>query len=567
MWLRVAVVTLLLGVTAALYLARPEDALRAFPLFLFALIAGTYLLTVLYALRLRQIDRMWRAGLGARVTHRELASLGGLQLAGDLVVATLLVHATGGVESAFTVFYLLSILGAGVIAHRRGALIAASASIVLFGAVALLGWTGLLPPVPGQLVLPTKATLQTMAWSLMVNSVVSAAVALLAGQLGEQLRKTSEVLEAERSRYGDLATQGDDILRSLQSGLLTLDLEDRILAMNEMAEQILGINPLRTDFGRRLGHVVPELSTLMDHARAYGRLPRGEAALPGGDGGAPRVVGLSIAPLRNRHGAQIGHIVNLTDLTEVKQLEGKVKRAERLATVGSLAAAIAHEVRNPLASLSGSIELLKRIEGLGEEDRNLMEIALREVDRLNDLVSGLLEYSRPRGTTYTDVDLAGLSREAVKMLENDPRHRDVTLELQLNVDPSLSCVIDGDPAQLRQVLWNLMLNGAESMVDGGRLRLTIQGGDPESGRAVAVVTIEDEGGGIPPELREQIFEPFFSTKPTGSGLGLAIARRIIDDHGGSVAISSREPRGTCMRITLPLRRSTSPASSERGPVN
>jgi two-component system sensor histidine kinase PilS (NtrC family) len=281
------------------------------------------------------------------------------------------------------------------------------------------------------------------------------------------------------------------------------------------------------------------LRTVVGDIGERGVLRRGEISLGGG-----RALGVSVAPLVDVKDRPVGRILNFLDLTELRRMEEQVLRARRLAIVGQLAAGVAHEIRNPLASISGSIELLRDAPQVDEENRQLMEIVLREVERLNGLVTELLEYARPRERVLGTIELDGLLQETVRVFSQDRSTSGVAVKLETR-----PARITGDPAQMRQVVWNLLRNAAEAMPQGGEIALSMAD-EPEWVELV----ISDTGSGIPAEDLERIFDPFFTTKTHGNGLGLATVHRIVTEHGGTIAVESKAGAGTEFRVRLPAGR-------------
>jgi two-component system sensor histidine kinase PilS (NtrC family) len=266
-------------------------------------------------------------------------------------------------------------------------------------------------------------------------------------------------------------------------------------------------------------------------------------------------LGYSTFPLLGRDGAELGRAVIFQDLTELRAMEERVARSERLADLGRVSAGLAHELRNPLASMMGAVELLRDTAALGEDDRRLLSIVLREGGRLAQLVADFLAFARPAPLRRQAVDLATLVGETLDAFAHDPAASGVALERTLQPTPSR-----GDPDQLRQVLWNLLLNAAQALprVDGaarGQVRVAcapVPGGGAE-------LSVEDDGCGIAAADRERIFTPFFTTRPSGTGLGLATVHRIVDAHGGAITVDAPGPRGARFRVWLPA-----PAGGEPG---
>jgi two-component system sensor histidine kinase PilS (NtrC family) len=354
----------------------------------------------------------------------------------------------------------------------------------------------------------------------------------------------------------DLFTLHQDIVRSLASGLITIAPDGTVLTANQAAADILRRAVAELP-GQPIDTVMPGLLARIAES-ASGELRRADLAL------GEITVGVTVSPLRDVRDQVIGRVVSFQDLTELRQLEQHMRRAERLATVGQLAAGVAHEIRNPLASISGSIELLRQTPQASDEDRALMAIVHREIQRLNSLIGDLLDYANPRPSQRVEIDLCLLVRETAQVARADPAFAAVTLEVDAEGPLSLCA----DPSKLRQVVWNLLRNAADAA--GGHVRVAVHRasapgapgpaaarggvadeGRPGSRRALATIAIADDGPGIPPELIGRIFDPFFTTKPRGTGLGLAICHAIVAEHGGRIVVDSEVGRGTTLHVALP----------------
>jgi two-component system sensor histidine kinase PilS (NtrC family) len=280
-----------------------------------------------------------------------------------------------------------------------------------------------------------------------------------------------------------------------------------------------------------------------------------------------RHLGIGTYVLRDGEAGIEGHVVIFQDVTDVVEMEANLRQSERLAAIGELSACIAHEIRNPLAAISGSIEMLQG-ERIGREasidSTNLMNIALREVDRLDHLISDFLRYARPGPLNPETVQLQEVITDVLEMFDAS---RPDAIEIDLVVEDGLT--VFADSGQLRQVLWNLVLNASEAMPDGGRLRVSAQtltergsqegslggrrGREGEEGKARWLeIAIADDGSGIPQDKLDRIFDPFFTTKQNGSGLGLATVHRIVENHRGTVRLESKLGVGTTVRIRLSL---------------
>jgi len=289
--------------------------------------------------------------------------------------------------------------------------------------------------------------------------------------------------------------------------------------------------------------LMPGLSALLEGAG--GELRRADIELQTSKG-QELTVGVTVSPLRDVRDHVIGRIVNFQDLTELRRLEKQTRLQDRLVTVGQLAAGIAHEIRNPLASISGSIELLKQAPQASEDDRALMTIVNREIGRIDVLIGDLLDYAHPRPVRATEFDLGVLVEETLQVARGDQAFGDV--EVTSEVDKPLP--INADPAKLRQVLWNLVRNAADAASAGGKhVKVSARDGADE-----ATITVSDDGPGIPPAQLAHIFDPFFTTKSKGTGLGLATCHTLIAEHHGQIEVESEVGKGTKMVVTVPRER-------------
>lgn len=518
MLFRVGLVTLLLASALVAEVGAPLGVQRSPAVAaLFGLIVATYGLTIVFAVVLKQT--------------RRVAGLATAQVGSDLLLTTILVHLTGGAESAFAFMYILVIVGAAFVLGRT-ALAAAGLAIGLYLADGLVA--GGLP-------------LRTLIRSLAVNAVAFAATGALATRLAGELRRAGEHIVSQGVILRDLAALHEDVIRGLTSGLATVGRDGRILTFNNAAAEIIG-RPSREVIGCTLAEVMPRLAALQAGV-GDGALRRGEVAhtVVGADGAhEDRTLGVSLSPLVDSAGRVVGRIVNFQDLTEFRRMEGVVQRAERLAAVGRLAAGIAHEIRNPLAAISGSIELLAQTlqTDTAKENRELMSIVIREVERLDALITDLLEFARPRGLETQALDVSATLTEMLKVFENDKLLGGAPVILQA----SGPVWVDADPSQLRQVVWNLLRNAAEAAA-GKPINVGVR-----SDGNTATLTVRDHGPGISAEHRARVFEPFFSTKDGGTGLGLATVHRIVEEHKGAVEVDCPAGGGTIVTVRLPCTR-------------
>ncbi len=531
MLLRLVLITFVLGATILISWLGDIDLQAPSSIVMFSIIGTTYLLSLVYAVAIRR-----------GINPDRLAEV---QLAVDLIITTLLVHATGGAQSAYSFFYPLSIIGAALIRFRSGAVVVAIVSAVLFATVASLGWSELIPVPAGQRILPSDLSRLAFLRALGLNLTAFAAIGGLAYALGGQIQRTAASLETERTAAADLVALHGDIVRSLSSGLITTDTGGNVQTVNDAALEILGTIPKDT-IGHRLGEVLPGVEEKIEALAAHKTLRRADLVIPLDDQSS-LVLGLSITPLRDNRDQVLGRIVTFQDLTELRRMESEVEQAQRLAAIGTLAAGVAHEIRNPLAAISGSVELLGGNPAVDEDSRALMSIISREIDRLNKLLTELLDYTNPARRVVSEIDLAVLVRETIAVFRQDKSFDSVELEADFATGTS-ETLLAGDASQIRQVLWNLLRNAAEAASAGGGnviVRTLHDGG-------FAVVEVEDDGPGISPEHLERVFDPFFTTKHDGTGLGLATSLSIVHQHRGTIEARSRRGKGSRFILRLPL---------------
>ena len=306
--------------------------------------------------------------------------------------------------------------------------------------------------------------------------------------------------------------------------------------------------------GRHLGWLFPRLIALLEGDdggeprsadEGSAELPPRRRAFPYVDGeGATHRLGFSCAVLRDNGGESEGTVVIFQDLTRMVEMEDQLRRSERLVTVGQLAAGLAHEIRNPLASLSGSIELLEsELPQLESDARRLFQIVHRETERLNRLLTEFLHFARPDPIRQEPIALRRFFAELEALLRTGPG---AAVSLAVEIPEPLR--VFGDPDRLRQAFWNLLLNAVEAEPAGGAVR--VEAG-PAGGGSEVEIAIEDHGEGIPKDRLARIFDPFFTTKPNGTGLGLATVHRIVEAHAGRILIHSCVGEGTTIRVVLP----------------
>ncbi len=467
----------------------------------------------------------------------------------DVLFVTGIVLLTGGIDSVYSVLYSLVIIYSTLFLGRRGGLSIAALSSLSYVLVVNQDFSGIFAFLYDEGLASRGELTRGYILTRLVTHVASFFImALLASFVVEQERKTKRLLEEKATAFDRLDLLHRSIIESIDTGILTVNLEGRIRSFNRAAEEISGFA-----FGdvanRGIDEVFPGVSALISRGEPDERKrqrKRFELEIRRKTG-EPLTLGISESPLFE-HGVKIGSIFIFQDLTPFKELEREGERNRQLAFIGQMAAGLAHELRTPLQSISGSIQILRRDLRLGPTDERLMQVILRGKDQMESLVRNFLLMARANLGTRSETDVGRLVGDVIESLTVGA---DWNPKVALRRELGQGLKVMGDPAEIRQVLWNLMINAIQAMPDGGTLTVTAcPDGDNGEARAVKVA-IGDTGGGIDPAHLEKIWEPFYTTKERGCGLGLAIVRRIVESHGGSVEVQSEVSRGTRFVVRLP----------------
>ncbi|MFO0709199.1 MAG: ATP-binding protein [Sandaracinus sp.] len=512
---RLVVVTVVLGGTLLLNLGRP-DAFT--PRALTALIAAAYAASALTALAVAR---------GAR----PLTRLAAVQVATDLVLTSGLVYLTGGAQSGFTFLYGASVLLAALVGTGRSATTVAGTTLVLYGTISLGLANGGLPGPPDQSALDYAPEGRELATAMLRNLVGLVLVGGLAATLGDRLQRTRTELARVAESAAGYAQVHEDVVRSLSSGLVTLDAAGLVSSANPAAESILGA-PAAELVGQSARRYLDLTDDVAERRETEGRRHDG-ARFP---------AGYTLAQLRKADGSVAGSFVIFQDLTELMALRHKAERADRLAVLGSLAAGLAHEIRNPLGSISGSVELVRDGASLEAEDRRLLDSVLKETDRLNELVTTMLEVGRAGPAERLRVPVGPIAREVIELARRGAS--ETRVELILEPDDQVGGVID--PQQIRQVLWNLVRNAIQFSPPQGRVEVRVRRDE-----SALVIEVSDEGPGIAEADRERLFDMFFTRRRRGLGLGLALTKQIVDAHHGEITALPHTPKGSLFRVRIP----------------
>ena len=533
--IRAVISTILLGSAIVAQITAPGSfAVDPF----FFLIGLTYALTITYAVTLRFVD-----------DNRWLVDL---QLGVDALIVSAFIYFTGGITSYFTSVYVLPIAAGSTVQFRRGGMLVATLSTVLYVGLVVAQYmaaSGLLSDpwlTRYALTLPGQSVAR---YTVAFNVFGFFAVALLSGSLADSLKSAGARLQQASSQIADLQALNQHVIDSLPSGLITTDPSDRVLTFNRAAEQITGVS-FQAAVGRPIGEVlqlpVAAMEAIQHGLRETG-MRRHEFWFRPADGRRDVEVGMSATHLETP-GGRAGFLFTFQDVTKIKKLERDAAIQQRLAAVGEMAAGIAHEIRNPLASMSGSIQILRQELPLSAEQEQLMDIVLRESERLNTTIRSFLAYARPQRFEIARFDVRRALNDTTLLLRNSAEVREGH-EIVLDV-PQGELWYEADEGQIKQIIWNLATNGLRAMPDGGRLRLS---GAVDLASEGVVLTVQDAGIGIPAEELDSLFQPFHGSFSKGSGLGLAIVHRIVADYHGEIQVSSQPGAGTSVSVRLPAR--------------
>lgn len=536
----------------ALAIAFEHNARHETPIIPLSIVLGSaYFLCIVYALMLRM--------------RSPLTLVAWAQVVGDLAAVGGLIYTTGGIESPLSFLFLFVIIATSVMLPRAAVYLAASGASIIYGLLVDLEYFNVIKPV--YFFQKSHISYQgAYGFYLIALNVASFySVAYLSSILNHRLRLMKDELRSKSFDLQKLQEFHKNVVQNMMNGLLTTDHDGRITSVNTACEQILSQGADQC-LDRPVADLipVPALKRFFEDRRSVPIPARLEGEFQRGDGESI-IVSMKISsllrpsmdPFKDGYKSD-GFIIVLEDLTEMRNMEEKIVQSEQLAAVGRFSAGLAHEIRNPLASLSGSIQVLRDSLKLDDYYQRLMEIVIKETERLNNIVNDFLSYSQPRKSKSTVIDMTQLLQDVVLLLKNSNEY-DSTIDIELQV-PSKHIVIQSEEDQIKQMVWNLCINGIQAMDRAGTIRLElneVQGHrhrDFQTDRKGILLVVQDEGRGIPPDKQKQIFDPFFTTRDEGVGLGLATVLKIIQRFGGSIGVESEEGKGTRFEVFLPQER-------------
>ncbi|KPJ97282.1 MAG: hypothetical protein AMJ60_12000 [Desulfobacterales bacterium SG8_35] len=528
LFLRVVFLTLLLGINLVLQSAEKHIITPPF-YYVVAFIAGVYLYTIFSALILKFIRRYTTFAYG--------------QILIDVVLISILIYYSGGSQSIFTILYFFPIIAGSFILFRRGGLAPAAACTIAYGIILVLEYTGYHPDFFEDYWYWPLKDVRSVMNLFSIHGLTFFITAILSSLLSEKLRRTEKALITTTLKYDQLAVLNKKIFDDIPSGIITVINQKNVISFNPAAEKITGFTAGEI-IGKDINTVFPGLKLDADlNFRSELEVTRKDRKnIP---------IGYSFAKLNMPGTEDKYEVITLQDLSETKKMEKQILQAEKMATIGEMAASIAHELRNPLAAISGAAEVLDASGDINGHNQGLMNIITRECRRLQQTISDFLSFSKPMEPEKEFIHLRQLVNEMIQILQHTKDWPEKCRSV-VDIPEKMDCW--GDPQQIHRLILNILHNSCVALRDmeDGEIRVIAKEAEDETGAERTVLTIADNGRGIPDLIIEKIYEPFFTTRDNGTGLGLSIAKQIVSTHGGGITITSEENKGTTTEIWLPL---------------
>ncbi|MCL5807874.1 MAG: ATP-binding protein [Deltaproteobacteria bacterium] len=533
---RVMIVTFLLGLATFIEIMKLESQSAISVSILFNTILLTYILSIIYLLLPKYLPNI--------ITNIYIQSIC------DIALVTAMVYATGGVRSIYSVFYPLVVIYSVIFLARKGGFIIASIAGIFYGCFADLEFYGMIYPFFADHLSDYPLNAGYVFTRIITHILSFYLIAFLASFVVEQERKTRTLLAEKQGAFEQLGLLHQSIIESVDTGILTVNLNGQIKSFNRAATEITGLS-FREIENRKLSdffiYPPPLQSKFDENGQRSLTKTRFETAFITSEM-KRLILGGSVSPLRDPSGVMIGNIIVFQDLTTINEMKESLEKSRRLAFIGEMAAGLAHEIRNPLASIGGSIQMLRGDFASNETNARLMQIILRGKDQLESFLKDFLLIARPAPGIRELLDIRETIREVIESLRCVADWNDrLDLVMSLTDEP---LNIRANKMEIRQALWNLILNAVQAMPEGGLLK--IEGHLARYGAREGIeINIGDTGVGIRMQDFEKIFEPFYTTRETGTGLGLAVVSRITEAYGGKIHMQSESGKGTRFTIWLP----------------
>jgi two-component system sensor histidine kinase PilS (NtrC family) len=545
MFFRVTIATFFLGIAAATHLLKEDTYLDTYLVYIYLLIGSIYVLTFIY--------------LTLLFILKDLLKFSYFQIVVDIFLVTLLVFITGGKSSIYFFMYSISIISASIFLFLPGGILAAGLSSLLYSLIVVFHHYEIFVPLGESIISSPDEFTAALYFPVIVKIVSFFVVAFLASFLAEQTKKSQIQLQEKQVDLENLEVLNENIMQSIHSGLLTLDLENRLVAFNQFACEITGFSHSYV-LHKHISEIFPEI-ILPDYSGVAAedfQVPRFEISYKRKDD-IILYLGFSLSTLRDKEGLRIGSVLGFQDITNIREMEDYVKRIDRFAALGRLAAGIAHEIRNPLASISGSVQVLSKNLKTCDEDKRLMDIIVKESKNLSLLISDFSQFARPVRYKKESVNLLKTVEEVVTLFKNSLDFEGLR-DIRININEDIN--INIYKHYFNQILWNLFINSAQSISDNkGEIfiaaRVMEKGFMPVEGidrfqESKSILWVEfkvrDTGCGIDSAKIDKIFDPFYTTKENGTGLGLSIVHKIVQDSGGVISAESKPGKGTVFRL-------------------
>lgn len=527
LFLRVVFLTFLLGINLLLQSTEKNIITPPFH-YVVAFIAGVYIYTICSALILKFI--------------RRYSTFSYAQILIDVALITILIYYSGGSQSIFTILYFFPIIAGSFILFRKGGLAPAAASTIAYGIILALEYFGYHPVFFNDFWYRPLNDIRSVTNFFSIHGLTFFIIALLSSVLSERLRRTEKALVSTTLKYDQLSVLYKKIFDDIPSGIMTVINHKNIISFNHAAEKITGFTAEEI-IGMDISKVFPNFKLDADmNFRAEVQVSRKDRVM------IP--VGYSFAKLNMPGTEDKYEVITLQDLSETKQMEQQLLQSEKMATIGEMAAGIAHELRNPLAAISGAAEVLDASGDIQSHNQGLMNIITRECTRLQNSITDFLSFSKPIEPEKEFVPLLPLVKEIIQILQHTQDWPEKCKSV-LDIPDKMDCW--ADPQQIHKMLLNLLHNSCIALRNmAGEIRVIAKEVEDETGAEKTVIIISDTGKGISDLIINKIYEPFFTTRENGTGLGLSIVKQIVDTHGGTITITSTENQGTTAEVWLPL---------------